>query len=243
MNILAIDTSSKPLSVAITADDQILSEVTLNKGFTHSQTLMPTIDDLLKLSQLTIKDIDGFAVAKGPGSYTGLRIGVTTAKTFAWTLHKPLFALSSLEVLARNIQQRSQLIVPLMDARRNNVFAGVYQWTLTNDNHLENVVSDRHISLTRLLAEIKELNEKAVFVGEIKPFMSQIFAELGHQAEFAATTANLPAAANLGLAAIDATPIKDIYNFTPSYLRLTEAEVNWQRNHKDEGHDPYVQEV
>lgn len=244
MYVLALDTSSRPLSVAVTDDENVLSEITINKQKTHSATLMPAIDAALKASQLKIKDIDRFAVAQGPGSYTGIRIGVTTAKSFAWTLNKALVGVSSLQVLASNMTHTTDLIVPIMDARRNNVFTGIYQWGgMPEQTQLLNVLKDKHMPLTQLLTEIKALKQPALFVGETAAFRTEIFAALGHLASFTTPFNNLPHAANLALLALEAQPVKDVHSFTPHYLRKTEAEVNWLKKHEGEGHDPYVQEV
>lgn len=243
MYVLAIDTSSRPLSVAVVDEHSVIGEITLNKKMTHSQTLMPAIDSLLQESGVPIEVIDRFAVAQGPGSYTGIRIGVTTAKTFAWTLHKPLVGISSLKLLASNVTQTTKLLIPLLDARRNNVFTGAYQWLEGSEMQLLNVLKDRHISLTQLLAEVKALKQPAVFVGEVDQFKDQIFATLGQQAEFTTAFNNLPHSGNLASLALNTKPVTDIDSFTPNYLRKTEAEVNWLKDHEGEGHEPYVQEV
>ncbi|MCH4171883.1 MAG: tRNA (adenosine(37)-N6)-threonylcarbamoyltransferase complex dimerization subunit type 1 TsaB [Lactobacillus sp.] len=240
---LAIDTSNRPLSVAVVDETTVLASFETNQKLTHSETLMPAVDQVLKASGLSINDIDRFAVAMGPGSYTGIRIGVTTAKTLAWTLGKPLVGLSSLRVLASNVTPSPKLLVPLMDARRDNVFAGIYQWALGQDWQLLNVLQDQHLALTQLLAEIKALGQPAIFMGAVAPFRQQIFAALGQQAEFATPFNDLPHAANLAMLAWQAEPVADIHSFTPNYLRKTEAEVNWLKDHEGEGHGPYVQEV
>ena len=161
MKILAIDTSNRPLSVAILEDKRLLAETTTNVLRNHSTTLMPIVEDLLKKAATTIQEIDRFVVAKGPGSYTGLRIGVTTAKTFAFTLNKELVGVSSLKVLAANYKNTNRIIVPLFDARRQNVFAGVYRW---ENGELVNVMPDGHISLEKLQEKLK--GNEIVFVGE-----------------------------------------------------------------------------
>lgn len=243
MYILAIDTSSKPLSVAVADEHEVLSEITINQKMTHSQTLMPAVDNVLKYAGLTVQEMDRFAVAQGPGSYTGIRIGVTTAKTLAWTLHKPLVGLSSLQVLASSVTQTPKLLVPVMDARRNNVFAGAYQWLQKPQARLANVLKDRHMSMAQLLAEVKMLQEPAIFIGEVAGFKAQIFEALGQQAEFTTAFNNLPHSGNLATMALTAPTVANIDQFTPNYLRKTEAEVNWLKDHEGEGHDPYVQEV
>ena len=125
MKVLAFDTSSKALSLAILEDKQVLAETTINIKKNHSITLMPAIDFLMASVDWTPKDLDRIVVAEGPGSYTGLRIAVATAKTLAHTLNIELVGMSSL--LALVPYQQEGLFVPLMDARRNNVYAGFYE--------------------------------------------------------------------------------------------------------------------
>ena len=124
MKVLAIDTSNHPMSVAVVEDDQLLATTTLNMVRNHSIYLMPTINNLFELVKWQPTDIDRVVVAQGPGSYTGIRIAATTAKTLAETLNVELVGVSSLAVVARNVLPESdRVIVPFFDARRGNVFA------------------------------------------------------------------------------------------------------------------------
>ena len=119
MKILALDSTAKVASVALCEDGQLLGEYTINNGNTHSETLLPMVESLLKIFELSIYDIDAFAVAAGPGSFTGVRIGVATVKGLAFGTDKPCFGISTLEALAKNPSARSGLICPVMNARRN----------------------------------------------------------------------------------------------------------------------------
>ncbi len=132
MYILALETSNQAMSVAVMNDHDLLGEITINRKQTHSQQLMPAIEQLMAASALTPEQLDRIVVADGPGSYTGIRIAVTTAKTLAYTLEKELVGISSLAVLAANVRRTDAIIVPLMNARRNQVFAGGYQWLDNN---------------------------------------------------------------------------------------------------------------
>lgn len=240
MKILAMDTSNQAMSVAVMVDGQLVAESTLNRKKTHSEQLLPTIDRLLSLSALEPAALDRVVVADGPGSYTGLRIAVTTAKTLADTLDLELVGVSSLAVLAAGAANTTNLIVPLMDARRQNVFAGVYQWL---NGELINVVADRHLPLAELLDELKLLHQPSTFVGsDVTKFMETIKAILGASAHFVDELANLPQAGRLALLGALAKPV-DVTSFVPRYLRLTEAETNWLKTHDDKGHAPYVQKV
>ena len=127
MKILAIDTSSAVASAAILEDGKLIAEYILNNKKTHSQKIMPMIDEIIKDSDLTINDIDVFAAAYGPGSFTGLRIGVATAKALAHAVNKPLVEVSTLEGIAYNAVYSDLLLCPIMDARRNQVYNAVYK--------------------------------------------------------------------------------------------------------------------
>ncbi|MFD1431267.1 tRNA (adenosine(37)-N6)-threonylcarbamoyltransferase complex dimerization subunit type 1 TsaB [Lacticaseibacillus yichunensis] len=243
MKLLALDTSEQAMSVAVMEDATLLAETTLNRRMKdHSEQLLPTIESLLAASGLGADDIDRFVVAAGPGSYTGLRIAVTTAKTFASTLHKELVGVSSLAALAAGERHTSELIVALMDARRGNVFAGGYQWT--DDGRLKTVIADRHLALTEVLAQIAALGQLTVFTGPDALSMRETIVEqLGSLARFADPVSALPRASRLGALGRVAAPVADIDAFVPRYLRLTEAETTWLKTHQETGHEPYVEKV
>ncbi|KRN23014.1 tRNA (adenosine(37)-N6)-threonylcarbamoyltransferase complex dimerization subunit type 1 TsaB [Lacticaseibacillus camelliae] len=240
MKILAMDTSNRAMSVAVMVDGELLAESTLNHKKTHSEQLLPTIDRLMTVSGLEPADLDRVVVADGPGSYTGVRIAVTTAKTLADTLKLALVGVSSLAVMAAGVTWTTNLIVPVMDARRQNVFAGVYQWL---NGELINVVEDRHLALAELLQELKLLRQPSTFVGsDVAKFADPIKATLGASAHFVDSLSNLPQAGRLALLGANKSPV-DVTSFVPRYLRLTEAETNWLKTHDDKGHAPYVQKV
>lgn len=239
MKILALDTSNQAMSVAVMVDGALLAETTLNKKRTHSTQLLPTIHQLISLSGLTASELDRVAVADGPGSYTGLRIGVTTGKTLASTLGLELAGISSLAVIAANIRDTRALIVPLMDARRGNVFSGIYQW---QDGTLINVVLDKHMSLAQLADEVAALNQDVIFVGSTEAMRTQLRERLAGKACFADDLAGLPRAGRLAeLGAVAAAVPVD--SFVPRYLRLTEAEVNWREKHPGATATNYVEKV
>lgn len=163
MNSLAINTSNQALTVTIGNSERILGSTIINIKQNHSVSLMPTIDALMKSVLLGPNDIQRVIVAKGPGSYTGLRIGVTTAKTLAWTLQAELVAVSSLAVLAANCPFYQGYIVPLFNARRQNVYTGIYQW---KEGVLVNIHPDFHTSLEDWCHYLKELEQPVLVVGE-----------------------------------------------------------------------------
>ncbi|EGU63811.1 universal bacterial protein YeaZ [Streptococcus mitis bv. 2 str. SK95] len=227
MKVLAFDTSSKALSLAILEDKQVLAETIINIKKNHSITLMPAIDFLMASLDLTPKDLDRIVVAEGPGSYTGLRIAVATAKTLAHTLNIELVGMSSL--LALVPRQQEGLFVPLMDARRNNVYAGFYE-------NAKPVMPEAHLSFAEVLEQVKDA-EQVTFVGEVGPFVEQIQEQLP-QASYQET---LPNAANLALLAWD-REAASLHDFVPNYLKRVEAEENWLKNHTESG-ESYIKRL
>ena len=227
MKVLAFDTSSKALSLAILEDKQILAETTINIKKNHSITLMPAIDFLMASVNWTPKDLDRIVVAEGPGSYTGLRITVATAKTLAHTLNIELVGMSSL--LALVPYQQEGLFVPLMDARRNNVYAGFYE-------NAKPVMPEAHLSFERVIELIKGASQ-VTFVGEVGPFIEQIQEHLP-RTNFKET---LPNAANLALWAWD-KEADSLHDFVPNYLKRVEAEENWLKNHTESG-ESYIKRL
>ena len=227
MKVLAFDTSSKALSLAILEDKQVLAETMINIKKNHSITLMPAIDFLMASLDWTPKDLDRIVVAEGPGSYTGLRIAVATAKTLAHTLNIELVGMSSL--LALVPYQQEGLFVPLMDARRNNVYAGFYE-------NAKPVMPEAHLPFEQVIELIKGASQ-VTFVGEVGPFVEQIQAHLP-RTNYKET---LPNAANLALLAWD-KEADSLHDFVPNYLKRVEAEENWLKNHTESG-ESYIKRL
>ena len=227
MKVLAFDTSSKALSLAILEDKQVLAETTINIKKNHSITLMPAIDFLMASLDWTPKDLDRIVVAEGPGSYTGLRIAVATAKTLAHTLNIELVGMSSL--LALVPYQQEGLFVPLMDARRNNVYAGFYE-------NAKSVMPEVHLPFERVIELIKGASQ-VTFVGEVGPFVEQIQEHLP-RTNYKET---LPNVANLALLAWD-KEADSLHDFVPNYLKRVEAEENWLKNHTESG-ESYIKRL
>ena len=227
MKVLAFDTSSKALSLAILEDKRVLAETTINIKKNHSITLMPAIDFLMASLDWTPKDLDRIVVAEGPGSYTGLRIAVATAKTLAHTLNIELVGMSSLLSLVP--YQQEGLLVPLMDARRNNVYAGFYE-------NAKPVIPEAHLPFEQVIELIKGASQ-VTFVGEVGPFVEQIQEHLP-RTNYKET---LPNAANLALLAWD-KEVDSLHDFVPNYLKRVEAEENWLKNHTESG-ESYIKRL
>lgn len=245
MKVLSITTATNHLSVAITKGKTLIAEKDEEDHRNHSEHLAPLIKEILNENQLTLNDIDRFAVAQGPGSYTGLRIGITTAKMFSSILKKDLVGVSTLAALAEGVKQKDCLIIPELDARNNNFFAGGY---IFQDNILTNVIPDGHYFLNDLLAEVKKMgiNKYIIFVGSsIDKYSPEIFNVLtGFDFEQAESNLNQIHAKNIGFLAENLTPINpDI--MVPNYLKRTQAEIDWhKKTGKDYGSDSdYVEEV
>ena len=228
MKLLAFDTSNQALSLAILEDEHLLAQTTLNIKKNHSITLMPAIDFLMNSLDMKPTDLDRIVVAQGPGSYTGLRIAVATAKTLAHTLKIELVGVSSL--LALVPEQVEGLVIPVMDARRNNVYAGFYQSG-------QAVRPEAHLPLAEVLEIAGAADQPVTFVGETATFAEQIKDALPQ----AAIQSTLPDAATIGRLGLD-LPARSIHDFVPNYLKRVEAEENWLKTHQ-ESSDSYIQRL
>jgi tRNA threonylcarbamoyladenosine biosynthesis protein TsaB len=225
MTILAIDTSNYPLGVALIEDNQVLGEYITNLKKNHSVRIMPAIQTLMKDCERVPAQLTKIVVAKGPGSYTGVRIGVTIAKTMAWSLKIPLVGISSLEVIAAGGRYFDGYISPLVDARRGQVYTGLYQY---QSGALTIAKEDRLVLSADWAVTLKEEIKKPIlFVGNDLPLHQAILeAALGSQAEFAALTEHNPRPSELALLGKDKQG-EDIHTFVPNYIRLAEAEAKW----------------
>ncbi len=225
MTILAIDTSNYSLGVALLEESLVLGEYITNLKKNHSIRIMPAIQTLMKDCDRVPKDITKIVVAKGPGSYTGVRIGVTIAKTMAWSLKVPLVGVSSLEILAAGTGRYFDgFVSPLFDARRGQVYTGLYAY---QDGKLTVVKEDRLVMLADWAESLKEVSRPVLFVGNDLPLhQAAIEASLSSQALFAASTEQNPRPAELALLGKDKQE-EDLHSFVPNYIRLAEAEAKW----------------
>lgn len=163
MKVLAIDSSGIVASAAVADNKNIIAEFTVNNRQTHSQTLLPMIDKVVQMSEIPLADIDAIAVASGPGSFTGLRIGSATAKGLGLALQKPIVPVPSLDGLAYRAACFSGIICPLMDARRNQVYTAAYHMENT---HLVNVIAQKAVDIREILSELSEIGEDVLFLGD-----------------------------------------------------------------------------
>lgn len=230
MKILSIDSSGLVASVAVIEDDQIISDYSINYKKTHSQTLVPMLDEIKKMTELDLSTIDAIAIAKGPGSFTGLRIGSATAKGLGLALDKPLIPVGTLEGLAMNMWGYDGLVCPIMDARRNQVYTGIFKFEEGNLVVLSEPSPMGIDELIDTLNSDKELKSygKVIFLGDGCPvFKDVIKSDLGMPYEFAPAHMNRQRAASLGVLAMkyfSEGKIESASEHKPDYLRLSQAE-------------------
>lgn len=230
MNILAIDTSNQVLGIAILNQDQIIGELITNVKKNQTSRLMPAIHQLMKDIDMNPDQLDKIVVARGPGSYTGVRIGVTTAKSLAWALSIPVVGVSSLEVLAYQGRFSDSLICPFFDARRERVYTGLYKWT---DNKLYLEHEEMNISMVHWLEKIKKYGKEIMFLSPDIHLYKEIIIEYLHDfAIFPEDALHIAKPSNLAIAGMNQTS-DDIHSLIPNYLRLAEAEANWIKSQKE----------
>lgn len=231
MKVLAIDTSNYTLGVALLDGGQVKGEYITNLKKNHSVRVMPAIEALMNDCDIKPAELSKIVVAKGPGSYTGVRIGVTIAKTLAWTLNIPLVGISSLEVSAATAGRYFEgAVSPLFDARRGQIYTGLYKFS---EGKIHTLQQDQLLLSTEWAAKLKELNERILFIGNDLPLHQPILAELlGEQAIFAEVTEQNPRPSELALLGRDKEG-EDIHSFVPNYIRLAEAETNWLNANKE----------
>lgn len=225
MKILGLDSSGIVASVAIVEDDVLIAEYTVNYKKTHSQTLLPMLDEIAKMTELDLNSIDAIAVAAGPGSFTGLRIGSATAKGLGLALKKPLIAIPTVEGLAYNLYDISGLICPIMDARRKQVYTGIYRFT---DHQLKVVEYQMAVPMETVIEKLNQYGEAVTFLGDGVPVFHELIAE-----KMTVPYSFAPAHVNKQRAAAVAT-LGEIYyrqgktetamEHVPDYLRVSQAE-------------------
>jgi tRNA threonylcarbamoyladenosine biosynthesis protein TsaB len=232
MKVLAIDTASNVATAAVAEDGIILGERILNFKKTHSQKIMPMISELFAELELKASDIDVFAVANGPGSFTGLRIGVATIKALAHSVGKPVVGVSTLAGLAYNLPYCEHIIVPIMDARRNQVYTASYIW---DEEGFRELSPDEAISIEECADSCGELLD-TVFVGDGVPVHRAYLEErLGERAHFAPASALMQRASSIAMIAMEKAKRGETQNYNelvPFYLRKSQAEREYEEKQK-----------
>lgn len=225
MRILALDSSGLVASVAIMEEEQTIAEYTVNYKKTHSQTLLPMLDEIVKMTEMDLNTIDAIAIAGGPGSFTGLRIGSATAKGLGLALGKPLIHVPTLEGLACNLYGYSSLICPIMDARRNQVYTGVYR---LSEGEFQVVKEQTAIDVAVLAEQLNALGEAVTFLGDGVPvYREQLEEKLTVPFTFAPANMNRQRAASVGVRGFQyyrEGRIETAAEHQPDYLRVSQAE-------------------
>lgn len=225
MKILALDSSGLVASIAVSEDDTLLAEYTVNYKKTHSQTLLPMLDTVAGMIELDLHSVDAIAVSAGPGSFTGLRIGSATAKGLGLALDKPLIAVPTLEALAYNLFDTQKLICPIMDARRNQVYTGIYRF---EKEKMLTVIKPCALGIEELCDRLNVFGEEVIFLGDGVAVYREILKEkLAVPCCFAPAHVNKQragAVAALGLSYFKEGKIQAAAEHQPEYLRLSQAE-------------------
>lgn len=225
MKILGIDSSGLVASVAVVEDDNLLAEYTVNYKKTHSQTLLPMLDEIAKMIELDLDSIDAIAVAGGPGSFTGLRIGSATAKGLGFSLQKPLIQIPTVDGLAYNLYGCRDMVCPLMDARRNQTYTGLYEF---NEHGMEVLEPQCAVAIEEIIEKINQRNRPVIFLGDgVKVFRP--FIEENCKAAFSYAPAHVnkqraAAIASLALVYYQQGKTVTAAEHKPDYLRLSQAE-------------------
>lgn len=225
MKILAVDSSGLVASVAVVMDDNLLGEFTMNYKKTHSQTLLPMLDELADMIELDLNTLDAIAVAGGPGSFTGLRIGSATVKGLALALDKPVIQIPTVDALAYNLCGHRDLVCPLMDARRNQTYTGLYQF---DGNQMQVIKEQCAVEISAIVAEINNIGKPVVFLGDGVAVFRDYIAEHGTIGyTFAPAHLNKQRAGAVAALAEEyykQGKIMDAAEHKPEYLRLSQAE-------------------
>jgi len=230
MRILGIDTSTSCGAIGLIDDERVVSEYLLDIPVTHSERLPGAIELVLRDARCAIEDLDGWAISLGPGSFTGLRIGVSTVKGLAFATQRPVAGISTLDVLASQISPTPFLICPILDARKGEVYTAFYRYD-------ERIVLRRLSDYQAVTPEdlTKKVEEKTIFIGDgVKTYGDFLRDSLPSLAVFPPASLNLPhgsVVAKLGLELLRKGEVLDLSAFTPIYVRPSEAEMKWEERH------------
>ena len=232
MLILAFESSAKAASVALCRDGHLVSQYSQCSGLTHSRTLLPMAEDMLKNAELTLRDVDLIAVAHGPGSFTGIRIGVSTVKGLAWAGDKPCVGVSTLEAMAWHGLAAGGYVCPVMDARRSQVYNALFE---IKDGRPQRLCPDRPIALAELAEDVKKLDAPVFLVGDGAAITRAFFDAQGIPCRVAPENLLWQDAWGVAMAALDKEP-GNADSLLPVYLRLSQAERERQEKLNAEQH-------
>lgn len=234
MKILAIECSGLVAGIAVTEDDVLLGEYTMNYKKTHSQTILPMLDELAKMIELDLNTIDAIAVSSGPGSFTGLRIGSATAKGLGLALNKPIISVPTVDALAYNLWGIKEQICPLMDARRQQAYTGLYTFA---DGKFETMIPQCAVDISEIVEKINATQKSVIFLGDGVPVFAEYLSEhLTVPYTFAPANCNRQSAASVAVLAkklYEAGIIETASEHKPDYLRLSQAERERKEKERD----------
>lgn len=225
MKLLVLESSGLVASTAIMEEDRMVCEFTMNHKKTHSQTLLPMVDEMMKITGFDKKELDAIAISKGPGSFTGLRIGSATAKGLSQALGIPVVSVSSLEGLAANLYGTDDIICPIMDARRSQVYTGLFQY---EGEKLVTKMADDAVGVADLIDLLNQKGEPVIFLGDGVPVYKKILEEgLKIPFRFAPAHMNRQRAGAVGVLAVQyykEGKVESSREHKPEYLRKSQAE-------------------
>ena len=230
MKILALDSSGLVASVAVVENDNLIVEYTMNHKKTHSQTLVPMLDEIRNMVELDMESIDAIAVAAGPGSFTGLRSGSATAKGLGFALNKPVIAVPTVDALAYNLYGSDKVICPLMDARRNQVYTGLYEFVRESlgGYEMKCLVEQCAVDIQEIAQKVNAIGREVIFLGDGVDVYSQVLADIMQVPySFAPACCNRQRAAcvaTLGEVMYEKGLLQTAAEHAPDYLRLSQAE-------------------
>jgi tRNA threonylcarbamoyladenosine biosynthesis protein TsaB len=234
MKILALDSSGLVASVAVVEDDNLLGEYTVNYKKTHSQTLLPMLDEVAQMIELDLGTIDVIAVSAGPGSFTGLRIGSATAKGLGLALDKKIISVPTVDALAFNLWGVEEVICPLMDARRQQAYTGLYTFS---DGRMETILPQCAVAIEEIISKINDYGKSVVFLGDGVSVFSQYISEnIKVPYKFAPAQNNKQRAASvavLGGILFEKGQAESASAHRPEYLRLSQAERERREKERD----------
>lgn len=225
MKLLVIESSGLVASVAVATEDTLLAEYTINFKKTHSQTLLPMVEEIIKMLGIDLKEIDAIAVSAGPGSFTGLRIGSATAKGLGFVLKKPIISVPTTQGIAANLYGVEGIICPLMDAKRNQVYTGLYRY---NKHGLEIIEDQMAISIEEIIEKVNAFGESVTYLGDgVEVFASILSEQTTVPFSFAPLHCSKQRAGAVAACAVElyrAGKFQTAAEHEPEYLRLSQAE-------------------
>lgn len=236
VKIIAIDSSGLVASVAVATEDSLIAEYTMNYKKTHSQTLLPMLDEISKAIELDLNTVDAIAVAAGPGSFTGLRIGSATAKGLGMALDKPIISVPTADALSLNVWGVSDLVCPIMDARRNQVYTGFYDFD--SDGEL-NIIKEQFAEDIKVVCEeLNAMGRSVIFLGDGVPVYENVIGEV-LKVPYRFAPAHMSrqragALAHLAVKYMKADRVEKAGEHVPIYLRQSQAEREREQGMKND---------